>query len=90
MKKVIAIACLICAVMFISGCIQTDACKQVEEEMAAKNITCKCSSSDTGGIFPDETENLTEGEKCYCICIKDGISIKAITPKPTGGVSENP
>jgi hypothetical protein len=90
MKKMVALMSLILIVLFISGCVGSDACKQLEEEMAARNISCRCSSSDTGNLFPDEAENATEGEKCYCICIEDGVSVKAITPKPSEEAPENP
>lgn len=81
MKELIGLACVFILLVSVSGCL-SDACKEVEKEMANQNITCRCSGSDAGNIFPDEAENATEGEKCYCVCIKDGISIKAVTPRP--------
>ena len=85
MREAFALTLVFILLVSVSGCL-SDACKEVEKEMANQNITCRCSGSDVGNVFPEEAKNATEGEKCYCICIKDGISIKAITPRPNSTV----
>lgn len=87
MREIIVMASVLILILSVSGCI-SDACQSVENELANQNVTCKCSSSDVGNVFPDEAKNATEGEKCYCVCFKDGLTIKAVTPKPNDTLSE--
>lgn len=87
MRETIAMASVLVLVLLVSGCV-SDACKSVEREMANQNITCSCSSVDTENVFPEEAKNATEGDKCYCICLKDGLTVKAVTPKPDETVPE--
>lgn len=77
MKRMIALFTLV-LVISISGCLEEDTCKEIENEMTKHNITCKCSTTDFQPFTPEEVEERIDEVKCYCLCTKDGISVKVI------------
>ena len=72
MKKAFAIFVMALLVILSSGCLQNDMCKNIEKEMAKKNITCHCTQTD---FMPEEYKNLSAKPECACLCYSNGVWI---------------
>ena len=67
--KIFVVLFFIGLVIFSSGCLNNE-CGDLEKELAARNLTCKCT---TGKVIPEVFENRTDIKpKCFCVCNIDG------------------
>ncbi|MHA1832289.1 MAG: hypothetical protein ACTSWR_12205 [Candidatus Helarchaeota archaeon] len=65
MNGKILIIFIIILIIFTSGCLN-DECKDLEKELNAKNMTCRCMKST---VMPKLLENRTDVKpKCFCVC----------------------
>ena len=72
MKKAIILLVFVALVLFVSGCIGDNLCREVEKKAAEKNITCKCVPTD---FLPKEYENISAKPRCTCLCYSQGVWI---------------
>lgn len=84
-KVLVGVILVLSLVLLSSGCLQENECSKLENELAKKNLTCKCAPSD---VLPKEFKNRTDVEpKCFCVC-KIGGEWQNITIVQAKGSSE--
>ena len=69
MKRVVLVL-LVILVLFTSGCLEDNICKDIEREAAKNNITCHCTPTN---IMPSDYENISAKPKCACLCYSNGV-----------------
>lgn len=84
-KVLFGVILVLSVVILSSGCLQENECSKLEDELAGKNLTCKCAPAE---VLPKQFENRTDVEpKCFCVC-KIGGKWQNITIVQTKAESE--
>ncbi len=79
MRKLMALCMLLVLVIAVSGCLEDDFCRELEQELAKRNVTCRCVRTD---FVPIEYRNASVEPKCSCMCNTENGWVNATIAVP--------